>query len=149
MMFMGTVIYVHMKKSVVSDMKAKSSAGLDLVPEVKYGLPVGEFDVLRDMFDLSDAELAPKLGISVPTLYRRRQEKGRLDPESSDKVIRFARLFGMALEFFNGDEPAARRWFSRPAPALGGVRPLEMAETEIGARLVEQLIGRLEYGVYT
>ncbi len=138
-----------MKKSVVLEMADKPQEDLQLIPQVKGGLPVAEFDALRETFAATDAELAPRVGLSVPTLYRRRQDKGRLDPEASDKVVRLARLFGLARQLFEGDNEAARHWFSRPAPALGGQKPLDVAGTEVGARMVERLIGRLEYGVYT
>jgi putative toxin-antitoxin system antitoxin component (TIGR02293 family) len=64
-------------------------------------------------------------------------------------VLRFARLFRLATELYDGDEEAARAWLSKPARALDGETPLEHAETEAGAREVENLIGRLEHGVYT
>jgi len=46
------------------------------------------------------------------------------------------------------DEHLARRWLSSPQRGLGGAVPLDYAETEIGAREVEDLLGRIEYGVY-
>jgi putative toxin-antitoxin system antitoxin component (TIGR02293 family) len=64
-------------------------------------------------------------------------------------VLRFARLFRLALELYDGDADAARAWLQKPARALDGVRPLDHAETEEGAREVERLLGRLEHGVYT
>ena len=120
---------------------------IEMIPHVREGLPLTEFDTLREMLGLPERELARRVGVSVPTLYRRRQAKARLDWRASDHLMRFARLFGLAVQFFEGDEAAARRWFQRPAPALGGLTPLDAAETEVGARAVEQLLGRLEHGV--
>ena len=42
-----------------------------------------------------------------------------------------------------------RRWLASPQVGLGGAIPLEFAETEVGAREVENLLGRIEYGVYS
>ena len=42
-----------------------------------------------------------------------------------------------------------RRWLTSPQVGLGGAIPLEYAETEVGAREVENLLGRIEYGVYS
>ena len=42
----------------------------------------------------------------------------------------------------------ARKWLFSPQVGLGGAVPLEYAETEVGAREVENLLGRIEYGVY-
>ena len=59
------------------------------------------------------------------------------------------RVFGRALELFEGDSRAAERWLSSPKRALGGAVPSELAETEAGAREVEALIGRIEHGVFS
>ena len=118
------------------------------VARVQAGLPVEEFDILRSMLGLSVEKLAALIGISVATLSRRRATKQPLDRDHSDRLVRYARLFWQAVAFFDGDESAARDWLARPARGLGGATPLDFAETEIGAREVEDLIGRLEYGVY-
>lgn len=62
--------------------------------------------------------------------------------------MRYARLFWLSAAFFNGDQETGRDWLARPARALGGHTPPDFAETEMGAREVEDLLGRLEYGVY-
>ena len=46
-------------------------------------------------------------------------------------------------------QEAARRWLLTPQRALVGAIPLEIAKTEVGAREGEQIIGRLEQGVFT
>ena len=122
---------------------------VEMIPRILDGLPVVEFDTLRELLDISDLQLGQMVGVSVPTLYRRRQTNSRLDKEASDHIMRYVRLLGLAVKFFDGDMPAARRWLSRPAPALGGLKPLDAARTEVGARAVEQLIGRLEHSVYS
>lgn len=48
-----------------------------------------------------------------------------------------------------GDEEAARRWLHRPQRGLGGRIPVDMIETEAGAKEVENLLGRIEHGVYS
>ena len=45
-----------------------------------------------------------------------------------------------------GDEDAATRWLKRPNRALGGRVPLELIDTEPGARAVENVLGRIAYG---
>jgi putative toxin-antitoxin system antitoxin component (TIGR02293 family) len=121
----------------------------EAVARVKAGLPVAEFDALRELLGLSVEGLAGKIGISIATLSRRRQSGRRLDAGRSDRLLRFARLFRLAVELHDGDEEAARDWLRKPARALDGEAPLNHADTEAGAREVENLIGRLEHGVYT
>jgi putative toxin-antitoxin system antitoxin component (TIGR02293 family) len=59
------------------------------------------------------------------------------------------RLYRQAVELFEGDVAAAREWLNSPAKAFAGRTPLQAAETEVGAREVENLIRRLEYGVFS
>jgi putative toxin-antitoxin system antitoxin component (TIGR02293 family) len=120
----------------------------ECVARIMAGLPVQEFDSLREMLGLAVEEMAQKIGISTATLSRRRAKKEPLDRDHSDRLMRFARLYWLSVAFFEGDQASGREWLARPARALGGRTPLEFAETEMGAREVEDLIGRLEHGVY-
>ena len=87
------------------------------------------------------------LGISKATFHRRKAT-GKLDVAESDRVVRFARLLGLAASVMESID-AGRRWIRSPQVGLGGAIPLEYAETEVGAREVENLLGRIEYGVYS
>lgn len=118
------------------------------VARVMRGLPVGEFDALRAMLGLTVEEMSQIIGISVATLSRRRTSGQPLDRDHSDRLMRYARLYWLAASLFDGCGKTAREWLRRPARSLGGSTPLAFAETEIGAREVEHLLGRLEYGVY-
>ena len=118
-----------------------------VIRSLKEGLPVQELEDLRRGLDVPMDRLAPMLGISKATLHRRKIA-GRLDPRESDRVVRFAKLLGQAASVMESLENG-RRWMSSPQVALGGAIPLEFAETEVGAREVEDLLGRIEYGVYS
>ena len=63
--------------------------------------------------------------------------------------MRASRVFERAVDLFEGDAPAATRWLRTPQAGLGGRKPLELASTDVGAREVEDLIGRLEHGVFS
>jgi putative toxin-antitoxin system antitoxin component (TIGR02293 family) len=62
--------------------------------------------------------------------------------------VRYQRLLEKADDIF-GDVASARAWLTHKQPGLGGAVPLDFARTEIGAREVENLLGRIEYGVYS
>ena len=66
----------------------------------------------------------------------------------SERIYRIARLYDRAVEVFGGKE-MGRKWLKGPAWALGNVPPLEFAETELGAQEVDDLLGRIEHGVFT
>ncbi len=122
-------------------------AAPQIIQSLKDGLPVEELDTLREGLDLPMDKLAPLLGLSKATLHRRKLA-GRLDTAESDRVVRFARLLGRAADVMESLENG-RRWLASPQRGLGGATPLEYAETEVGAREVEDLLGRIEYSVYT
>lgn len=80
--------------------------------------------------------------ISRATLSRRT----RLKPAESERVERIARIMALAEHVWENGEDA-RAFLHEPHPMLDGRSPLEMAQTELGARRVEQLLTRLEYGL--
>jgi len=118
-----------------------------LIATLHSGLPVWELEELQVMLGVPMDKLLRMLGISKAT-WHRRKALGRLDPSESDRVVRFARLMGRAIEVLETDA-AARRWLTAAQFGLGGAVPLEFAQTEVGAREVENLLGRMESGVYS
>lgn len=133
---------------LVEESAVVSADPVGAVERVRHGLPTGEFDALREMLGLTVEEMARMIGVSVATLSRRRARRQPLDRDHSDRLVRYARLYWLAVALFEGDETTARAWLKHPARGLGGEVPLAFAETEVGAREVEDLIGRLEHGVY-
>ncbi len=115
---------------------------------VQKGLRFSALETFQRASGLSTADLADAVAIPPRTLARRK-EQGRLEPEESDRLLRVARVFGKALDLFEGDAAQARAWLSGPQRALGGERPLLLARTDLGAREVEALAERLEHGVLT
>jgi putative toxin-antitoxin system antitoxin component (TIGR02293 family) len=115
---------------------------------VAAGLPYATVTTLQTALGLTLAELADLVMIQLRTLTRRR-DAGRLEADESDRVLRAARIFARASGLFAGDEEKARTWLRTGNRALGGETPLAFARTEVGAREVEAVIGRLEHGVVT
>ena len=126
---------------------ASDFAPSKLVEVLQIGLPFHELEALQASLNVPMERLGTMLGISKATLHRRKAT-GKLDPAESDRVVRFARLIGKAVEVMESEENA-RHWLTSPQIGLGGAVPLDYAETELGAREVEDLLGRIEYGVYS
>lgn len=118
-----------------------------LLSVLKEGLSFEAFEFLCAELQVNQAHLAEVCGIATRTLARRKRE-GRLQALESERVYRIAALFDRAKEVL-GTRDEARRWFKVGSRALAGAAPLEYAGTEIGAREVEDLLGRLEYGVFS
>ena len=119
---------------------------LNIYRRVRAGLPFSALERFQRNTSLGAGDLATLVQLPSRTLARRKAA-GRLEPDESDRLLRACRVFGRALELFEGDVEAARAWLLDPQPLLGELAPLELATTDVGAGEVEQLIGRLEHGI--
>jgi len=128
----------------VRDSRPATSA--PLVERIRNGLPMAEFKTLVDLLQIPEDELGRYLGISAATLHRRKKS-GHLEAMESERVVRFARLFGLAMEVFETEE-AVRSWLKAANPGTAGESPLSYADTEFGAREVEDLLGRIDHGIF-
>lgn len=123
----------------------RSGALADLVRE---GLPVKALFLLAQRLDLRQAEISEKIGIPQRTLTRRNAQDARLTPTESDRTVRLAQVYANARETL-GDGDRAAAWLKTPNRALRGGRPLDQVDTDPGVREVEDLLGRIAYGVYS
>jgi len=119
----------------------------DWVRQIERGFPFKALESLAAISGLSVGTIASVLGIPERTLARRRVA-GRFAPEESECLLRLAHVFESAVELFEGDVAGAVGWLKSPRKALGYITPLAYSRTEVGAREVENLIGRLEDGVF-
>lgn len=117
-----------------------------LITQIQRGFPVRTFTKLKSNLDVAENELAGILNIPISTLARRKKGK-RFPFEESERIFRIARLFDRAVEVFETEE-MARRWLKTPVWGLGDATPLEYSATELGAMEVDNLLGRIEDGVY-
>lgn len=124
---------------------------LDAHELLKIGLPskaaihlVDRVGLLHNGFAVQQA-----LGMSLRTLQRRKDEPdGLLNREQSGRTWKFAEILARASSVL-GSQAEAEEWLQLPAMALNDRTPLELLETTAGVELVEDHLGRMEYGVYT
>jgi putative toxin-antitoxin system antitoxin component (TIGR02293 family) len=119
---------------------------MEWVALVRQGLPAASVDSLVRSTHLTQSQLAQALAIPERTLVRRKRE-GALSPDESAKVVRLARVVERAEGVFESTE-VALNWLQAANAALGGVSPLSLLDTEIGAESVLDTLGRIEHGVF-
>lgn len=120
--------------------------GAQLYIALHEGLPYEVFERLVQYTDVTRSALAIHLGIAPATLQRRLKVR-QFNADESDRLFRLAAVYKAALDLFEGDNQATRRWLTEPVRGLGNRQPLEMLTTSAEAQAVLDLIGRLEHGV--
>ena len=141
---------VNELRAVVKELGGRRALGRALASEsdmrqaIREGFPPPVVEQLMRASGLTLKELACALALSARSLQRRRRS-GRLARYESDRLYRLARIVAIANEYL-GDHERATRWLKRPNHALGGVAPIEAVDTEVGARQVENILGRIAYG---
>jgi putative toxin-antitoxin system antitoxin component (TIGR02293 family) len=126
----------------------KISTSADLIQQVERGFPFRSLQTFAERSSLSIPKIGSIIGIPERTLARRRSS-GKLSWEESERLLRLSAIFEDALELFEGDPSGAIQWLTSTQKALGDQTPLAHARTEVGAREVEELVGRLEHGVFS
>ena len=121
---------------------------LELARLVAEGIPI---EVLADAMEqgILTRDEVTRLILPRRTLAHRKRRGEHLSPDESDRLARVLRLHKTALETFDGDADKVSAWLRAPNRALSGEIPLSLVATSDGARLVEDVLLRIEHGVYT
>jgi putative toxin-antitoxin system antitoxin component (TIGR02293 family) len=116
-----------------------------------HGLPPTALHHLLDHLSVlrRTDSLEKAVGMSLRTVQRRKSGSAkRLTPEQSGRIWKFAQILAKATGLL-GSQPEAERWLESPAIGLNQHRPIDLLSTPAGIEMVEDYLGRLEYGVYT
>jgi len=119
----------------------------ELAQYIRKGLPVSVIDSIMEGFSLTSEDLVIPLGISISTI-KRRHKQTQLNPGVSDRLFRVASIVAQATETLGSQEKAAR-WLHKPNRALGGDSPLSRLDTSIGFHQIEEVLQRIEHGIFS
>ena len=111
---------------------------------IRRGLPAGAWSFVSTLIGMGKHELAETLKLNPRTLQRRT----RLHSEEAERILRVFRVFQEAVLMCRGDRTEAQQWMRTAAVALGGNRPVDLLDTEVGAGEVLNLIRAVNWGVY-
>jgi putative toxin-antitoxin system antitoxin component (TIGR02293 family) len=141
---------VNELRAVVKELGGRSVLGRNFASQgelseaIREGFPPAVVEELMQASGLTLKELAEALDLSPRSLQRRRRS-GRLQGFESDRLYRLARIVALAQQSL-GDRQSVVRWLKRSNRALGGAAPINTVDTELGARQVENVLGRIAYG---
>ncbi len=137
-----SVFYRRMERKLGTGTLTSDS---DLARLVEERLPLLSIESLTS-HGLSDEEIYTYI-VPRRTLVHRKSRREPLTHDESDRAVRIARITSLAEEVF-GDDAKAGRWLRRIKERFNGRTPLEVSRTEAGARLVEEMLLQLDYGIF-
>ena len=118
---------------------------LELNDAVERGLPKATLrNVARRVYSDAAEQRAMMYRVVPEATYKRRRDL--LSPAESGRTERLARVVAMAEDVWQ-DRERARRFLTTPHPEIGGKTPVDAALTELGARLAEEVMARIVYGL--
>lgn len=107
-----------------------------------------QVDQLAQLLNLSLKEMAVILQIAERSLHRFRRE-GHLDEYASERLLLLDSLAAHGLLVFDGQTDALATWLRYPLRELKSQAPLQLLATISGFTLVDDVLTRIEYGVYS
>ena len=128
--------------------KSKIESPFDFINIATKGVNANVINNFRKHFNIPHHTTAEMLNISAPTIYRWVKEDKKLDRNFSIQLFELTDLFLYGNEIF-GSQTNFFKWLELPNTALGGIEPKELLEIPNGVSKVRDLLGRIEYGVYS
>jgi putative toxin-antitoxin system antitoxin component (TIGR02293 family) len=134
----------------VSALPTACISSLDHHDAITMGLRAGElFEFMNSFETVPESDLLAVIGMSQRTVQRLKTNRDKaLDVSSSDRLYQAERVQEFAGAVL-GSKAAAERWLVAPAMGLEGRRPIDLMRTSVGSSLVLDLLGRMQYGVYS
>jgi putative toxin-antitoxin system antitoxin component (TIGR02293 family) len=119
----------------------------EIIEAITNGLPAALARELARKLELTLEDVAGLLRLN-PRTFQRRLDDGVLSLSESERLWELSRLFYRAVEVLES-ESGAVHWFKNPIQAIGWVTPLAYARTAVGLRELDNILGRIEHGVYS
>ncbi|WP_221389645.1 antitoxin Xre/MbcA/ParS toxin-binding domain-containing protein [Dyadobacter sp. NIV53] len=124
----------------------KSFSDFTIIKISREGMPRSAADEVSELVKLTDNEMAYLLGMTPRNLHRIPSDK-RLGTDASERLLLLKNLLIHALATFEGKDTIVRNWLKTPLYELNDQTPLQMMDTITGFGLVDDVLGRLDYGL--
>lgn len=119
----------------------------ELIVRSRLGMGYAQVRAVATLLELTIRELAVLLSMNERTMARR-LVSGTLNKVESERLLLLEALAAHGLRVFE-DQGKFNRWLRRPLEILEGQSPLQLLDTATGFQVVDQILGRIEYGVYS
>lgn len=120
----------------------------DLIKLGTAGISKHAFDTLAANIGVSKKDFAENIfDVSIRTLERK-DSNDKMDKRISSHAIEIARVVKHGYDVFE-DKEKLKRWLNTSNPALNGIKPVDLFDTLTGINLVNDILGRIDEGVYS
>jgi putative toxin-antitoxin system antitoxin component (TIGR02293 family) len=120
---------------------------LEKMDVAQSGVSKKDLEKLKNKTSLDYGSLAKALSVTRATLINKKG-KAKFNPVLSERIVGLADIYSYGYEVFENDE-RFNKWMSSPNQALGGKPPFELVNSQFGREEVRNIIGRIDYGVYS
>ena len=117
------------------------------IQRMEDGITKSELENLKQKISLDYNQLAKILDAARTTLINKKGEE-KFDRAVSERIIGLADIYAYGYEVFE-DENAFSQWMFRSNKALNGLSPYDLLNSQYGREEIKNLIGRIDYGVYS
>jgi putative toxin-antitoxin system antitoxin component (TIGR02293 family) len=113
----------------------------------KSGVSKSELEKLKSGVGLDYEILSKALAVTRATLINKKGGE-KFNLQVSERIVGLADLYSYGYDVFE-DEERFNKWMFTPNKALGGEAPYELLDNQFGREEVRNIIGRIDYGVYS
>jgi len=121
--------------------------GFEKIEMIRGGLSKVDLLTIKDKSGLDYGQLSVVLSTARATLINKKGD-ARFNRDLSEKIFGLADIYAYGYQVFE-DEIRFNEWIFAPNNALGGRKPFDFLDSQYGREEIKNLIGRIDYGVYS
>ena len=126
---------------------AIESGGIFIIYETqRESVTKTELIKLAEELGMSREEIARVVGMTGRNLQRYSNQH-KLNEMQYTNMLLLTRLFIRGVDVF-GNKDKFGRWLRKPVRSLGMQKPIDLLSSTVGYTVVEQVLGRIEHGVF-
>ncbi len=120
---------------------------LEKMNVARFGVSKKDLESLKTKTKLDYNRLAKALSVTRVTLINKKKQE-KFNATLSERIIGLADIYSYGYEVFE-DEERFNQWMLKPNQALSGKTPFELIDNQFGREEIRNIIGRIDYGVYS
>lgn len=123
------------------------ASSFDYLENAIGGVPKASAMKLANTMDVPLKDMASLLNISYKT-FARKKPADKMDTLTSSLTIEIANVIAEGVTTF-GSLQKFRNWLQKPNRALASHTPFSLLNTPTGIKMVQNVLGRINEGIYT